>query len=214
MATIVFMKHVRTGHIRKGFTGFSWTVFLFGPLPMLWRRDWLPGMAYLLLYCLFQRYTPWLDKLPPVPFWLPFLTNLLLALTYNKAYSLSLLRRGYRFCEVEVKNMLAASAVGLPPEQCCLRPDGSAPLTGPLPQDRTVPAILILSAVTLAVFMLVEVLSTPKPLREPSRPLPPLQHQTPLPPARPIRLNLPPHHASAILPTPAPDRTVDSRHDC
>ncbi|WP_297219178.1 DUF2628 domain-containing protein [uncultured Desulfovibrio sp.] len=184
MATTIYMQHARTGRIRRGFTGFSWTVLFFGPLPMLWRRDWLPGLSFLLLYCLFRRCLPWLDSLPPLPFWLPLLTNVLLALCYNRAYTLNLLRQGYFFCETADRNRLAALALGLEPAQCC-PPWGSGMPS--LPRDRTLPAILILGMLALLVSLLAAALyHTPAP-----RPLPPVPRHSPLPPVQPIHLPLP-----------------------
>jgi hypothetical protein len=39
------MKNPNTGVIKKGFYGFSWTTFLFGGIPALFRGDIITGLV-------------------------------------------------------------------------------------------------------------------------------------------------------------------------
>ena len=49
MAKIVMMKHEKTGVIKKGFYGFSWTSFFFSGFPALLRGDIVEGLIIWLL---------------------------------------------------------------------------------------------------------------------------------------------------------------------
>ena len=49
MAKIVMMKHEKTGVVKKGFYGFSWTSFFFGGFPALFRGDIVTGLIILFL---------------------------------------------------------------------------------------------------------------------------------------------------------------------
>ena len=48
MAEVIMMKHPQTGVIKKGFVGFSWTVFFFGWLAMVFRGDVILGICIFL----------------------------------------------------------------------------------------------------------------------------------------------------------------------
>ena len=43
------MKHEKTGVVKKGFYGFSWTSFFFGGFSSLFRGDIMTGLIILLL---------------------------------------------------------------------------------------------------------------------------------------------------------------------
>jgi len=72
------LKNPMTPEIKQAPIGFSWTVFLFGPFPPLFRSDW-KFFAILLLAAL-------------VTFGL---SNLVFAFIYNKMYLNDLLNNGY-----------------------------------------------------------------------------------------------------------------------
>lgn len=96
MATVVMMKHPQTGLIKKGFLGFSWTVFFFGGFPALFRGDW--GMGLLLLVLVF---------------FTGGISNLIACFLYNKHYTMRLVEKGYQFADSEALNALARSKLGV-----------------------------------------------------------------------------------------------------
>ena len=49
MASIVMLKNPKTGIIKKGLYGFSWTTFFFGPFPAFFRGDIVVGLVITVL---------------------------------------------------------------------------------------------------------------------------------------------------------------------
>lgn len=64
--------------VKKAPVGFSWTVFLFGGWPPLFRQDWLWGIA-LIIACIFT--------------W--GIAGIVCSFFYNKVYIKSLIDKGY-----------------------------------------------------------------------------------------------------------------------
>lgn len=90
MASVIMMRNPRTGIIRKGFIGFSWTTLFFGGFPALFRGDILTGLLVLL-----------------ANFLTGGLAGLVWAFFYNKRYTLDLIEEGYRFdCSPEMRMYL------------------------------------------------------------------------------------------------------------
>lgn len=88
MATAIRLRHPRTGIVKTGYYGFSWTSFFFGGIPALMRGDVWVGLAVLagsLVASAFSAGTLW------------FVVGLIWAVIYNKRYTQGLLSEGYVF---------------------------------------------------------------------------------------------------------------------
>ena len=96
MATQIMLKHPKTGIIKKGLYGFSWTTLFFGGFPALIRGDIMIGVALLVLEI--------------VTFGI---AGLIWAFVYNKKYTLSLIEQGYEFAGSEGENALARQNLGI-----------------------------------------------------------------------------------------------------
>jgi hypothetical protein len=76
------LKHPKTGILKKGFFGFSWTTLFFGGFPAIFRGDLLIGVLFLILQ------------------WFTFgLAGLIWAFIYNKTYTTKLIEQGYEFAD-------------------------------------------------------------------------------------------------------------------
>ncbi len=96
MAETVMLKHTRTGIVKKGFYGFSWTTLFFGGFPALFRGDILMGLIVMVInFCTFG------------------FAGLIWAFFYNKTYTHKLLENGYELADSEAKNALARSKLGI-----------------------------------------------------------------------------------------------------
>lgn len=96
MAQVVMMKNDRTGLVKKGFVGFSWTYLFFGFWVPLIRGE----LVVAALHLLFTMFTFGL--------W-----QLIVAFLYNKQYTSRLIEGGYRFADTEALNRLAAEKIGV-----------------------------------------------------------------------------------------------------
>ncbi len=96
MATIIMMKNPRTGIVKKGFYGFSWTTLLFTGLPALFRGDIVIGLVTTVLGILTCG-----------------LTTFIWAFFYNKYYTLKLVEKGYAFADSEGATALARAKLGI-----------------------------------------------------------------------------------------------------
>lgn len=99
MAEVVMMRHPQTGEIKKGFMGFSWTVFFWAWIPMLCRKDWMMGLPYLLLQTLYLFVT--IGHYDSEYSLVSFLAQLGFAFSYNKRMSgihlaIPVFSKGYR----------------------------------------------------------------------------------------------------------------------
>lgn len=74
----VFFKHPQSGRMREAPVGFSWTTLFFGPLPALFRADWL-GFIIILICAL-------------VTFGV---SNLVFMFIYNRWHLRTLVNEGY-----------------------------------------------------------------------------------------------------------------------
>lgn len=88
MATPVQMRNKRSGIVKNGYYGFSWTSFFFGGLPALLRGDVAYGLGVLVAGILFGVFSFGL---------LWFAVGLVWAFVYNKNYTHRLLQTGYEF---------------------------------------------------------------------------------------------------------------------
>ncbi|ENE0105020.1 hypothetical protein ABMH50_004026 [Escherichia albertii] len=96
MATKIAMENRRTGEISYGFYGFSWTTLLFGPLPALFRKDWIVFLIVLALN---------------IATW--GFVGVVWAFLYNKNYTIRLIRAGFAFAGNSSENELAARKLGI-----------------------------------------------------------------------------------------------------
>ena len=96
MAQVVMMKNPKTGIIKKGFYGFSWTTLFFGFFPALFRGDLKVAVLVFILQS--------------VTFGL---ASFIWAFIYNKRYTLKLIEHGYEFSDTPEKNMAAMAALGV-----------------------------------------------------------------------------------------------------
>ena len=96
MATEIMLRHPSTGLSKKGFYGFSWTTFLFGPFPAMFRGDWLVAIG-LFVGAIFL-------------FWIP---SIIAAFVYNKYYTTRLIERGYVLSDNDDNNKAAMTALGI-----------------------------------------------------------------------------------------------------
>lgn len=94
MATEILMRNPTSGIVKKGFYGFSWTVFFFGFFVPFCRGDSKSGLIMLLL-C-----------------WMPII-QLILSFKYNKMYTLKLVDQGYEFAGSDAENTMAMSSLGI-----------------------------------------------------------------------------------------------------
>lgn len=123
MAEVIMMKHPQTGVIKKGFIGFSWTVFFFGWLAMVFRGDVILGICIFLaeiasLVAVDLQYIIW-------QLLLLSLVQILFAFTYNNSYTSRLIKKGFRFSDSDGRNQLGAAALGMPLEACVLVPQAN-----------------------------------------------------------------------------------------
>jgi apolipoprotein N-acyltransferase len=80
------LRHPATGLTKKGFYGFSWTMFLFCWIAAFIRGDWQTGLMMLVATIVFNVIFPFLGLLVSV--W---------AFFWNKNYTTRLLQKGYVF---------------------------------------------------------------------------------------------------------------------
>lgn len=96
MAQVVMMKNDKTGLVKKGFVGFSWTYLFFGFWVPLFRGE----LSVAALHLLFTMFT--------LGLW-----QLIVSFLYNKQYTSRLIEQGYRFADSDALNMLAAQKIGV-----------------------------------------------------------------------------------------------------
>ena len=96
MAQVVMLKNPRTGLVKKGFYGFSWTIFFFGGFPYLFRGK--------LAMCLAMIVVQWITC---------GIGTLIWAFFANKSYTAELVERGYEFADLEGINSIARAKLGI-----------------------------------------------------------------------------------------------------
>lgn len=96
MAQIVMLKNPKTGIVKKGFYGFSWTVLFFGGFPPLFRGDIVTAILAFVLY--------WLTA---------GIGTLIWAFFYNKQFTTKLIEQGYELADTEARNAMARSKLGI-----------------------------------------------------------------------------------------------------
>lgn len=101
MATRIRMKHPVTGLVRDGFTGFSWTSFFFGGIPLLIRGEMGIGLGIVAIHILLAAFTVGLG-------W--FLFSIILAFVINSFYTKRLIEQGYIFDDPDSSKITQAKS--------------------------------------------------------------------------------------------------------
>jgi hypothetical protein len=96
MATVVMLRHPRTGIVKQGFFGFSWTTSFFGGFPALFRGDFIMGLVFIVLGLFTWN-----------------ISGIILAFFYNKQYTLKLIEQGYELADSDALNSIARSKLGM-----------------------------------------------------------------------------------------------------
>ena len=104
MALEVQMRHPQTGLLCKGYVGFSWTTFFFGPFPPLFRGDF--GTFFTLAGVIIILGFPTCGVIAPFIF-------LVWAFYYNRHYTRKLIEQGYLLDDTPERNALAAEKLGV-----------------------------------------------------------------------------------------------------
>ncbi len=112
MAKLIRLKHRETGIEKQGIYGFSWTILLFGALPMFVRGDYLTFLGYIPSGVLFLVLACWGSGIV-VCFLVALAIRIICAFKYNKYYTTRLLERGYQLAGTDEKNTEAAQALDL-----------------------------------------------------------------------------------------------------
>lgn len=96
MAKTIMLKHPKTGIVKKGLYGFSWTTLFFSFIPALCRGEVKVAVLLILAcMCTFG------------------LATIVWAFMYNKRYTLKLIEQGYEFCDEPEKVRAARAALGV-----------------------------------------------------------------------------------------------------
>ena len=104
MAKTISLKNETTGILKDGYYGFSWTTFFFGPLPALFRSDFITFIGAFIIYAILNIIS--LGLLGTIAFFV-------WAFMYNKYYTQSLLKQGFKLNGSGIENMAAAMALGI-----------------------------------------------------------------------------------------------------
>lgn len=104
MAQTILLRHKESGVIRTGYVGFSWTTFLFGPLPALFRQDFLTFISFVVISLILAGITHGVANIFASFAW---------AFMYNRYYTRKLLERGYALAENGAGAAYAAMRLGV-----------------------------------------------------------------------------------------------------
>lgn len=96
MATTIMMKNPKTGILKKGFYGFSWTTLFFPGIASFFRGDIKTGV-FVILACLLTG----------------GIAGIVWAFMYNKWYTRKLVEQGYEFMGTPQQNELAKERLGI-----------------------------------------------------------------------------------------------------
>lgn len=114
MAQLIRLTHRTTGEEKQGIYGFSWTIWFFGSLPVVIRRNVVP-MGYCLIFgelTLLVGAILGLGHLSIAEL-LVGVFRIICAFEYNKYYTMRLLESGYQLSGHEQRNAAAAEALGI-----------------------------------------------------------------------------------------------------
>lgn len=95
------MKLQKDNIIKEGFLGFSWTILFFGFWVPLFRKDYLISLGMLVIQLLFS----YMET--SGFFWI----GIILSFFYNKIYTESLIKKGFRPIDKENAEMLKEAGI-------------------------------------------------------------------------------------------------------
>jgi len=102
MATPIEMTNTRTGIVKQGYIGFSYSYFFLGIFSLGWVVPLYRGNLVMSLICLiFHMFT--------LPLWM--ITAFLFGLFFNKFYTLRLIEEGYRFTDSDEELVARAKTI-------------------------------------------------------------------------------------------------------
>jgi hypothetical protein len=104
MATSIQLKHKASGVLKTGYFGFSWTTLFFGPLPALFRGDFLTFAGAIAVLFLLGIATFGVGAYVAAFAW---------AFFYNSYFTKTLLENGYEFADYQSKNEQASRVLGV-----------------------------------------------------------------------------------------------------
>lgn len=110
MATEYKMTNLATGEVKTGFVGYSWTTLFFGPLPALFRGDYITFIGYAVIASIISVATYGVGII---------LGSLVWSFFYNPYYTKKLVNSGFKFSIDEHGAQDAASELGLDPKLVC-----------------------------------------------------------------------------------------------
>lgn len=102
MAKTISLKNEHIGQRKDGFYGFSWTTLFFGPIPALFRGDFLTFIGAFVIYFILNAVSFWIIGTIAMIVW---------AFLYNKYYTVNLIKKGYKFNGTHEENAEAAMAL-------------------------------------------------------------------------------------------------------
>jgi hypothetical protein len=102
MATTIKMTNDKTGIIKDGYIGFSYSYFFLGIFNMGWLVPLYRGELLLSLVCL-------VIHILTLPFWV--ITAVVFGLFFNKFYTLKLIEEGYTFSDSDTELVTRAKTV-------------------------------------------------------------------------------------------------------
>jgi len=111
MARVVMLKNPRTGILKKGYYGFSWTFLFFGGIVPVIRGDVVRGLAILAFQILLLIIC--FGSIFGAPFYL--LVILIWAFVYNRHYTTKLLEEGYEIADAGRSAARARTKLGVAP---------------------------------------------------------------------------------------------------
>jgi len=104
MAATVQMRNPKSGIVKNGFYGFSWTSFFWGGIPALIRGDIAYGIGILVAGLVLGVFSFGL---------LSIVVNIVWAFVYNKNYTHRLIEAGFEFNDEATRVAAARSALGI-----------------------------------------------------------------------------------------------------
>jgi hypothetical protein len=102
MAQSIQMTHPKTGIVKDGYIGFSYSYFFLGIFSLGWIVPLYRGNLIISLVCL-------IFHMLTLPIWM--LTALMFGLFFNKFYTLRLIEEGYRFTDTDDELVTRAKTI-------------------------------------------------------------------------------------------------------